>query len=150
MVEPRVPRVIEFARAVFARMLEEADEEGIWRGKMTELHNELGVPTNYYSKVVNHISVAADQVERGGVNRLSVWKIEKPDYDFSEEASVKLRPSKRTNESRIQALENSVGGLNIPKLIADMSLEIEVLKRQMQELSVRLGPRQETPREVIS
>lgn len=126
--------VVEYARAVHGRMLEEADDDGMWEGKVTDLMAEVG-NRNRHSEIMFTLieSGAVEQVRRGAGRWPSIYRVN-PEPKIVKRMSQSKRPDAANFaalETRVRNIEQSLSGLNVADAIGDLGTEIEILKRQL-------------------
>jgi len=125
------PKAIVFAEKVLAAMVKDMDKNRMWVGRMTTFQLELGVPPPYYSDVIRLLkdSGAAVQIKRGGGHTPSEWQILDPKANIEKASKLSTVTKRwRTIESRLDNLEENVGGVNIKKALADLANDIGDLK----------------------
>jgi len=120
-------KLTEHSQAVFDRMLAEAElDDGtlMWKGSLSVLVAELAPPSQYSNilKVLKGAGLIV-QVRRGGGGSPSWWAI----MDTENTVLVNHPPNmmgtlerRRTLETRIEDLERLVGGVDVPRALADI------------------------------
>lgn len=120
---------VKYARDVLARMVAEA-VDGRWDGRLTALIEEVGgkAAVSNYSAIRNLLlrSGAAAQEARGGGGRASTWVILDADADLTDASRAKQHS--RLSSDRLTRVEGMVGGIQVPKAIADMATDIGLMK----------------------
>lgn len=123
-----LPAAVKHTQAVLDRMVTESDETGEWRGRLTEVVAELGASPHY--SVIRRLltrSGAAEQVSRGGGSQPSIWHIHDPKADIATAMLVGGRVP--DVKDRMDRLEDLVGGINVPRAIADLAQDIAFIKQ---------------------
>lgn len=131
------PTLSERVLQVLAAMHEQADDKGIWEGRLTELIAGLG-STSYYGKIINVMkdSGAAKQLARGGMGVPSRWQVlnPKPDLDNKDYGRAAIMRRRDRLEARLEALEQRMSGLDIPVAIADITARLDLLQNMLTRL----------------
>lgn len=125
----------EYAATVFDAIKADADRDGLWTGNLTEVIGK-NAPIAHYSRIRDVLkrSGAMEQVRRGGGSSPSIWQIVDRDIDLATAPLRGKAPSPGMDgvsktERRLQALEDSIGDLDVKMAIADLALDIRTIKR---------------------
>lgn len=111
----------------------------VWTGFTTHLMKELEVPAPYYGHILDAMQRmgCAQQTRRGGGTSPSqwvLWKDPTPEEYVKVRMAVKGRPrgnSMLEVNQRIASIEQRLGGLDVGRALADMALEIKLLKEKV-------------------
>lgn len=120
-------KLVAYAAAVLGRMIHEADADGVWEGRATDIVNELG-GGGYYSRIISllYSSGAIEMMQRGGGGTPSKFKILDPNADIGAgESDPSILRRKRTVLTRIEDLERLVGGIDVPQALAELKKAID-------------------------
>lgn len=125
----------EYAATVFDAIKADANQDGLWTGNLTAVIGE-NAPIAHYSRIRDVLkrSGAMEQVQRGGGPSPSIWQIMDRDIDLATATLRGKAPSpgvdgKSKTEQRLEALEGSIGDLDVRAAIADLALDIRTLKK---------------------
>lgn len=117
MPQPRVRQHV--AQAILDTMVEQADDNGVWTGRLTDLVRLHSGSISAYSQIVNVLKSAGaiEQVKRGGGFSPSVWQIMDKDANLDRGTTKPSALSKRGSAwERLSALERKVDRMMLDHL----------------------------------
>ena len=135
---PEDKAIVRHCATIYATLLAQARKEGefvIWRGKITKMYAETGVPQSYYSAVFKQLE---DQgcITYAQKGTRSVESVLVLDHEPTPEGFIPPPPSPLTDPERyanlredVEALKILVGGINI----AEALIEIERRLKEVEE-----------------
>ena len=123
-------------RTYFAMRVASETSEGrvYYTGFISSLmFDELGVPVPYYGKVLGILKLmgCVAQIRRGGGRSQSQWELfEEPTLENFEKAWEQYKGPPKTDpmEAKMKDVTRMVGGVDVPKAIADLQQQLNLLK----------------------
>lgn len=134
-----------YAAAIYARMEEEANDENLWEGKITEIVKELNVPMGGYNRPMNFLRKLGciELIERGsGIGeRNSLVRLIKPptpelwqaDHVKSRDSTLTRGPSLDILRQEVRDMQKLLGGMNVISVLANFEERISTLERFVQQ-----------------
>lgn len=140
---PEPTKFQTYCTMLYAHMDSEAvDEDGdrIWRGRITAIARNLGIPTGTYGKVIKQLRMMGciEQVVRGSRGiALSVFVLHYPPtaerfQDFGA-GNLTGGPNLDRLAADVENLKRQIGGLNIVSALAEFEDRLGKIERQLQD-----------------